>query len=205
MFDKDDTGMKNIEVFFLATSLPARLFGEFHSALYLLRREISSCLCIDPNTGKKLKTACSQELFAATMLILTGVDLLGKFLHGTDKDHVKDRFKHFITKYFSSVSQEDAIAIYQLRNALFHGFGLYSKDIKADKIYNFILQQKGTGLLHQLNKKDFKIDILTLHHQFENGIEKYYSDLKNNSNLRILFNRVFPEYGGINIWRESSK
>jgi len=204
MSNIDNTDGENIDAFFVKPSLPVKLFGEFHSSLYLLRREISSCLCIDPHTGEEFRTACSRELFAATMLILTGVDLLGKFVHGTDKKRVKDRFKDFIPKYFDYASEEDASAIFQLRNALFHGFGLFSKDRGTGKIYNFVLQRKGSELLHQINDNTYKIDILTLSHQFENAIKKYYSDLKKNTNLRILFNRVFDEYGGINVWTENT-
>lgn len=50
-----------------------------HSTLYLLRRDVSLCFGIDPNSGNKVDFVA---LFPGAMAILAGIDLLAKFVYG---------------------------------------------------------------------------------------------------------------------------
>jgi hypothetical protein len=88
--------------------------GEF-GILYLLRRDINRCLT--PGEGSWL----------GAMGIFAGIDLLAKFYKGTDKGEVGKRFRLFTRKYFDTSGNAEAVAIYQLRNAMMHSFGLYSR------------------------------------------------------------------------------
>jgi hypothetical protein len=97
-----------------------------YSVLYFLRRDIRTCMRTNPDTY--------PALFVAAMVIFAGIDLLGKFLAGDDsfeRGKSRERFENFFKEYFQTVSQDDAEIIYQLRNALMHSFGLYSRADKA--------------------------------------------------------------------------
>ena len=98
--------------------------------LYLLRRDIRECVTIE----KKI-------LWPATMAILAGIDLLGKFYAGEDGGGVGLRFRSFVDKYFQPISDDDAETIYQLRNALLHSFGLYSKSTTNTYYFSLILPE----------------------------------------------------------------
>ncbi len=112
-----------------------------HSTLYLLRRDIRKCLSIgfaDQNE--------SIARWPGAIAILAGIDLLAKFFTGQDdffqgpqKLNVSKRFTNFIENYFHLDSSDQIDAIYQLRNALIHSFGLYSQDQKTKKVYKFVL------------------------------------------------------------------
>ncbi len=131
--------MSNIDCFFRNPRLTPRR-GEQLSQLYLLRRDIDTCFGTNPNTeaiweplDKKTKEEIScRAIWPGTMAILAGIDMLGKFLAGTDKTRgadsitVGDRFKAFATRYLG-LNVPDAELIYQLRNSLLHTFGLYSE------------------------------------------------------------------------------
>jgi len=169
-----------------------------YSVLYLLRRDIKTCLGINPDTGEKI---AYQALLTGTMGILAGIDLLGKFLVGDDK-HVGDRFRKFVDSYFAIDAPDDAETIYQLRNALLHSFGLYSEKKNRHgetvKVYRFTLAKVGGVLVCQVNT-GYLIDILTLHNQFEIAIESYHADLQTCSSLQTHFAAMFSRYGHIDI------
>src|SRR5215470_14384010 len=93
----DNAIERNINLFFQDPRIEPVIPGKL-SVLYLLRRDVMHCF--DHNI----------ILFPATMTILAGIDLLAKFYAGNDKTgQVGARFKNLIKRYFSNISNDDAI------------------------------------------------------------------------------------------------
>lgn len=169
--------------------------SRYYSVLYLLRRDIKTCLGINPNTGA---ATGSRALWPGAMAILAGIDLLGKFFAGSDdtgKGKVGKRFRGFLTQYFKPISKEDAATIYQLRNSLLHSFGLYSRT--KDREYKFVLSAENQPLVQCLANDNYLIDILTLHSKFESSIEAYRAKLVSDDTLQGKFAAMFPNYGSV--------
>ena len=165
-----------------------------YSVLYLLRRDIRTCLGIDPNTGAMMGM---QALWPGAMALLAGVDLLGKFLAGTDKvGETGERFRKFLQRYFQLASEEDAEIIYQLRNALLHSFGLYSKT-RRNREYRFVLVGDKRPLVQSLEGNHYLISVFALYERFERAVGAYRADLKSDDVLRRNFSAMFPYYGSI--------
>ena len=206
--------MSNIDWFFRSPRSAPKLAEEF-SQLYLLRRDIDACFGIDPNTGipwqpidkrTGVDIYC-QAIWPGTMAILAGIDMLGKFLAGTDKTWgsdsvtVEDRFKAFATHYLG-LNGSDASLVYQLRNSLLHTFGLYSE--KRDKngnvkTYNFILTQGESRLIKHLKDDYYQVDVQRLREFFEQGVNKYHEELRDvacqdNQELNDKFNSMFSKH-----------
>ncbi|MBM4467238.1 MAG: hypothetical protein FJ014_17070 [Chloroflexi bacterium] len=189
----NDPTMTNIDLFFEDPAIyhaPPRSY----SVLYLLRRDISVCLGIDPNSGNPINF---QALLPGAMAILAGIDLLGKFLAGNDNiGEVGKRFKDFVSKYLQAVSPTDATILYQLRNSLLHSFGLYSEDRKGN-VYKFTLSATQRPLVQPLGSDNYLVDVRTLRSQFETGIANYQADLKSDLSLQTCFNAMFSKYGAV--------
>jgi hypothetical protein len=187
---EEETVLDRIGLFFEDPSVyhkPPRRYG----VLYLLRRDIRTCLDIGPDAGAR--THC-KALWPGAMAIMAGIDLLAKFLAGND-DRRKStwRFKGFIEEYFKSISPDDAETIYQLRNALLHSFGLYSE--YKDKVYKFVLTAGRGPLVQEQADDKYWIDILTLYDRFEMAIEGYHAALRGDQALQRNFDAMFPKYG----------
>ena len=125
-----------------------------YGILYLLRRDISRCLRENPTAEKKMEG--NPIIWPAAMLVMAGIDLLGKFYKGKDDTgKVGKRFINFLKNYFN-ICQEDAEIVYQLRNSLLHSFGLYStktpKKGKKSKKNSFISCAR--ALLYKVIKKN---------------------------------------------------
>jgi hypothetical protein len=166
-----------------------------YSTLHLLRRDIKTCLGINPNTDDETGY---QAIWPGTMAIMAGIDLLAKFLAGTDKGQSGPRFKKFIAEYLGPISPDEVETIYQLRNALMHSFGLYSETRKG-KVYKFVLSAKGDALVQKRAGDNHWVDILTLHRRFEAAVVAYRADLKSNHDLQVRFDKMFQKYGKVHI------
>jgi hypothetical protein len=190
------------DLFFLSPCTrvdPPNWFG----VLYLLRRDIDYCMGIDPNTGKYLSNP--QEPAAAwpgAMGIMAGVDLLAKFLAGSDKGGVGRRFCNFLDRYFDTcISSADRCVLYQLRNSLLHSFSLYSKD-RAGKEYRFFLRSAGTAAVISHNQQQperYYVDLRALHSEFEKAVAAYGAQLDSDLRLQAHFSAMFVNYGRIHI------
>ncbi len=153
--------------------------------LYLLRRDISSCLH-------------HQILWPGAMAVLAGVDLLGKFHAGHDgtaRGKIGQRFRDFLTTYFHPSSAGDEKAIWELRNALLHSFGLYSKNYQ-----HFLLQDDGQSPLIKQQDDLTVVNIRRLHSCFEAAVENYRRALKQDAQLKTNFENMFGNYGEISIF-----
>lgn len=176
-----------IDLFFRDPAVSPPQAGRF-SVLYLLRRDIKQCV----DSG--------QILWPATMAILAGIDLLGKFHAGQDGPGVGGRFRRFISDYFACLSSEDAEIIYQLRNALLHSFGLYAES--KGKKYHFTLVYQDIGKLiqtHPQHGDSYLLSITSLYRQFETAIDRYHAQLATDTELKSKFKAMFPRYGAIRV------
>ena len=174
----------NIEFFFEDPSTPPRPRPTNYGVLYLLRRDIITCF---DNSAE-----CP-----GIMALLAGIDLLGKFYTGNDdpgRGRVGERFITFL-QYFGNISEREKEVIYQLRNSLLHSFGLYSED-KNGNIYKFTLGKNFHAFIKQVGDR-YYIDVLKLREYFNLSIENYYKDLKDNIDLQLKFEKMFPRYGAI--------
>jgi hypothetical protein len=181
----------DISLFFNDPTLPPASSGKF-SVLYLLRRDINQCI------------AMKQLLWPATMAMLAGIDLLGKFYAGKDGQGVGLRFKDFVKKYFQPILLDDEETIYRLRNALLHSFGLYSKketkNTKKEYYFNLILPEVGPLVQqHPENPDMYLISIAALYDKFNAAIENYKKDVENDLALQGNFGVMYPYYGTIGI------
>ncbi|MBI4831499.1 MAG: hypothetical protein HY801_08085 [Candidatus Lindowbacteria bacterium] len=168
-----------------------------YGVLHLLRRDIYRCLGWDPSTGAKTGHV---TLWPGGMAILAGIDLLAKSYEGNDESgpgKIGQRFREFIKKYFQPISSGDAETIYQLRNSLLHSFGLYSR--AKGQEYHFALSAHGAPLVQAISDGHYQVDLLTLHAQFEDSVQRYASELNDNSALQEKFLRMFPIYGSVRI------
>ncbi len=185
--------MPNIDLFFRDPSDAPQIPGEF-STLYLLRRDIETCLGRDPTTKRSLEC---QALWPAAMAIFAGIDLLAKFYAGNDDNgKVCERFNNFINGFFD-IPENDAKVIYQLRNALIHSFGLYSKH-KTEE-FRFTLTYKKYETVVNKNPHDrYFIDIYMLSIKFDEAVIKYHKSCESPKELELQekFNKMFDNYGG---------
>ena len=152
--------------------------------LYLLRRDVNRCMEL-------------QILWPGAMGILAGVDLLGKFVAGKDTSvhgQVGKRFRNLVTRYFH-VSEVDGMALYQLRNALLHSFGLFSES--GQQSYRFRLEEGNKALITRSTNGAYLIHLGSLHTHFENAITEYRNELSGDKDLQTKFAAMYPKYGSI--------
>ena len=171
-----------------------------YSTLYLLRREIALCLGIDLKSKKPDPNQKSKAQWAGAMVILAGVDLLGKFFAGEDETRfgrIGKRFKKFLESPYFQASEYDATILYHLRNSLLHSFGLYSKDFNRGIEYNFTLTAVYKPLITILNNNKHMVDLMSLYDKFDFSVEPYLKDLNNSEPLRTNFENMFNKYGSI--------
>ena len=169
---------------------PPRLYG----TLYLLRRDISSCLGTDLVSKKPNRPPAAQ--WPGAMAILAGVDLLAKFYTGSDRGNVGTRFRGFLqSNYFNNLNNNDAYILYHLRNSLLHSFGLYS--FGRNKEYWFTLVAKYEPLIELVETDHYKIDVMALYEKFESAVELYLTDLNSDSDLQNKFFLLFHKYGSV--------
>jgi len=137
------------------------------------------------------------------MAVLAAIDLLGKFLAGTDKTPVRQRFTDFVVRYFGLSNRNEAYLIYQLRNSLLHSFGLYSEtsDKKGNvtAVYNFVLTRGPNTLIIPSGNNFYKVDVQCLRERFEKSVAEYEAELRDTSrsdhqDLNKNFNLMFPKH-----------
>jgi hypothetical protein len=195
-------------------SSPEVTFGPplWFSVLYLLRRDINSCMGIDSDSKK---CRMDRALWPGAMAIMAGIDLLAKFYAGSDDGKVGARFSKFLLGFFDLGSKDDADYIWKLRNALMHSFGLFSRDpewekkcAKGKKVveYRFALTYSQTFKLiesstveNQNIEKSICVDVKIFHDEFERAVERYRQALEQNKTLKENFQKIFKHYGQIYI------
>ena len=151
------------------------------------------CLGRDPTTNANIGF---RALWPGAMGILAGIDLLAKYLAGSDSSGgVGDRYRKYLDKYFQPLGEDDAETLYQFRNALIHSFGLFSKS--KTKTYHFGMSMNGKELIVSRSADQYTIDVFALHQRFEKSVSLFQSDLDVDNDLQKHFVQMFPKYGSI--------
>ncbi len=155
------------------------------STLHLLRRDIYTCF--GKTMGKinsKIGTEKPIAIWPGVMLIMTGIDLVSKFHSGNDTSgEMKTRFNCYVKNYIDTNSED----IYQLRNALLHGFSLYSK--YKDKEWRYVLDRHADKMIWLNSDGKIWVSADQLHKAFERSIvlfQKEYSTLNSFSSFKDL-------------------
>lgn len=167
-----------------------------YGILYLLRRDINSCL----GAEEGLTTRTSPMIqWPGAMGIFAGIDLLAKFLQGEDSGGVGRRFRCFVSRYLHLPTTAEVDAIYQLRNSMLHSFGLYSRH-RDGTVYRFTLTSCGDRpLVRHTPPEHYLVDIISLRGDFEAAVAEYRQDLQGDPALQQNFMSMFPNYGAIRI------
>ena len=191
-------GRETIDHFFKPPNIVPKAAGMF-SVLYLLRRDIFICFSVHPDDNRSLSHGAQ---WPGTMAVLAGIDLLGKFYAGLDDisgpSGSGPRFKLFIKDNFEGVSEDDDEIIYQLRNALLHSFGLYSKN-RANNIYKFALHTSGEKLIVRHPDNLYQVNVALLWNKFEKAVKTYYEKLIISEELKNKFEGMLPNYGWVSM------
>jgi hypothetical protein len=183
-----------LEALFFENPLVHRAPPGRYGILFLLRRDINSCLGAE--AGLQNRTP-RQIQWPGAMGVFAGIDLLAKFLAGADWSGVGCRFREFVTRYFH-LPAADVDAIYQLRNSMLHSFGLYSRG--NGTVYRFTLVSRGARpLVRHTSPEHYLVDVISLHEDFERAVEEYRRDLQCDPALQQKFLAMFPNYGAIHI------
>jgi hypothetical protein len=170
-----------IEMFFRDPNEEPETSGEF-GTLYLLRRDINQCFN-------------NSIIWPATMCILAGFDLLGKFYAGNDRSGcVGERFRNFVNNFvLENQDQTESKVLYYLRNSMLHSFGLYANR------HHIVLDQNETAFISK-NEDTYTISTFFLRRMFESGIEKFRRALAPGNDEAIArFDSMFGRYGSIRI------
>jgi hypothetical protein len=135
------------------------------------------------------------------MGMFAGIDLMAKFFAGSDTGSVGPRFRTFMGQFFTGLSPADAETIYQLRNAIMHSFGFYSRDKKTGREYRFQLfdGRKSGPLVHHLKAEYYRVDVIAFHDAFERAVNKFATAIDGDSALQSKFTAMFLNYGWMQI------
>lgn len=171
---------KQINDFFQDPSLQA---PNEKSNLYFLRKDIDICIK-------------NGALWAATEVIMTGIDLLGQLFTGeTGHNQTRSRFEKFYKAYILN-DDDEWKACYLLRNALIHNYYLSETD-NDSTVYIFRLgYEKDETFIQPLdNRKTYYVNIFNLQNKFNGAIKSYRDDVlkKERVDLQDIFSRVYEE------------
>ena len=170
---------------------------EGKSFLYMIRKDANVCLNV---------TETNQEIaiWAATTVIFAGIDLLGQFYTGKQEDQVGYRFKTFCEDFITNGDVDQAEAIYMLRNAFVHRYGLFSKTRNGNIKYEFTVTYKEVGLplvtktFDDGQTKKYTVELFVLHKKFEEAVMDYKKRVCANKNNELnTFMNVYQSYGKI--------
>lgn len=193
----------DIDFFFTLPTVPPEqaIKDNKQSVLYLLRREIQDCFIgtvIDEAQVTSQLYEKRRRLFATTVMIFAGIDLLGKFVAGTNckgkaNGDVTSRFTGF-AKDFMGLSADQASAVYKFRNAMLHSFGLFDDREQKTLSFQALPEKIKIGVISQTSD-GWLLHLPDLFDAFVQGVEKYRYKLDSDSALKQNFGQAFPFYG----------
>jgi len=201
----DENLKLNIDFFFTPPTTPPFKRPHIYSQLYLLRRDVFTCLGIDPTTQIKYSTLkdCPnfQARWSGIMTIMTGFDLLGQYYKGDDNYTCSGRRTKNFLKKFTDLNPQHRHILLQLRNALIHTFGLYAHDSRNQEyFFNLVTNKDYQFCVEELERnRVYKIGDIQLHNEFESSVKKYHEELLNNSILQNNFETMFCKHIPIQI------
>jgi hypothetical protein len=194
------------------------IFDPWAGTLYLLLREIQDCHVRDIVAPTiELVTREPHALFATTGLVMTGINLLGKFvvlgplgappkLKGEATTALEMRA--FVTRYMTTRSGKrwediDAETLFRIRNPLAHSFGLHDADPNRPKLLLSLECSTGTAITRgNLGNGSpyWCLCIRELLLAFIEGVERLRDDVISNRPLwERSFSGAFESYGFISV------
>ncbi len=190
-------------VFFFAPPLRMQTGGSL-STLHLLRREAQDCLIGNVIEEDLVVAEANKEhhrLFATTMVLMAGIDLLAKFFAGSDRQgKVGERVKAFSKRYvFENLPSADEFAevLYVgCRNPMLHSFTLHNKEYRITLTTGFT-----HGVVRRVREQPdlFVISIEGLFLAFVQACRSYEAALRASRDLQAKFTAMFPAYGSIGV------
>lgn len=171
------------------------------SVLYLSRREVQETLADIKSivSESELLKYDRRRLFASSMLMLAGIDLLAKFADGSDSTGPGDigcRFRAFVEKYMK-LPADQAKVLWRVRNSLPHSFGLYDRD-KGKKIAltggKAGIPTEPSAIVTQL-PTEYQVSVEYLYLGYVQAIQGYNSAIPGTAKLEGNFARLFGHYG----------
>jgi hypothetical protein len=194
--------------FFFAPPVPMQADG-IVSTLHLVRRESQDCFLGDVITEDRVPydSRPRRRLFATTMVVMAGIDLLAKFYAGSDDNgKVGDRIRTFASAFlFAGNPRADEFAdvLYiGCRNPLLHSFTLHQK-----KYLIALVDRQGIGVIWRTRgtPEVYMIDVEGVFVGFLKAVAAYEAVLRNDPTLQKNFEKMFQSYGTLRMARGESK
>ena len=187
--------------FFFAPPLPMQT-GSPQSTLHLLRRELQDCLIGDLMPEDEVRRDPRRHrLFATTMVLMSGADLLAKLLAGSDVVAASGaRLKTFIAEYMLAGSPKAAayaeVLYLGCRNPVLHSFSLHNTRYVMALVCGY-----PKGVVWRVREADtfFEVDVVGLYEAFIAAVGRYEAAVRADSTLQRNFMAMFPNYGGIDV------
>lgn len=182
--------------FFFAPPLPMQT-GASLSPLHLLRREAQDCLIGDVIPEHDvISDPRRHRLFATTMVMMAGIDLLAKFYAGSDQSgQVGKRFEAFARDFIVNGDRDLAKALYEgCRNPLLHSFTLHSATARVAIAREV---DSSHGAVWRLDATTFVVSVEGLYRAFVGAVNAYQTELAGRADLQANFVAMFPSYGTI--------
>lgn len=189
--------------FFFAPPLPEQV-GDNVSPLHLVRREMQDCLIGGVISEDQVISSHMKRhrLFATTMVIMAGIDLLAKFYAGSDANNeagkrIIDFVSEFMFKGHPSTKDCAEALYYGCRNPLLHSFTLHSGKKYSVALTSFM----NHGIVGYVDGVPglYLISVEGLFLGFVKAIQKYESSLRGSADLQSNFGSMFNSYGSIGI------
>lgn len=176
------------------------------STLYLVRQESQDCFVgrtlARADLALKLPRRRYRRLFATSMVLFAGLDLLAKFYEGDDdRRRIGHRFHTFVRDEMK-LTVAEATALWSVRNTIMHSFGLWdtnanqrvavASSCRAPRRVDFAPVQSGG--------QRWMLCIEHLYRAFCSALDTYRTDLDANEDaLLSKFAKMFPTYGWMEI------
>lgn len=196
--------MNDVDFFFTPPTVEPTLHrraNHAYSVLYLLRREIQDCLLGTVMEEAKVRhyPGAKHRVLATTLLLLSGLDLLGQFL--SPRASVKQRFQHFTAGYLYPHETEAAQALYAVRNTLLRSFGLHDATLHLSLVLEQTPARAVQAAAVTTKGEHAVINVLQLFDDVTRATSRYYRDLRTPGEVhdeqRQHFARMFQKAGTI--------
>jgi hypothetical protein len=176
------------------------------STLYLVLRESQDCFVgktlARADLALKLPRSRYRRLFATSMVLFAGLDLLAKFYEGDDdRRRVGHRFHMFVQDEMKLTAAE-ATALWSVRNTIMHSFGLWDTNAnqRVAVASTCSVPRRVDVAPVQSGGDCWTLCIEHLYRAFCSALGTYRIDLDANENaLLSKFAKMFPNYGWMEV------
>lgn len=156
--------------------------------------------------GVELLLKNKKGLLLATMGMMSGIELAGKFFTGKDGGGTSSlNFRDYAVQFMGGLEKENVEALYQLRCSMTHSFGLRSEP--KNEVFKFCLSEGPGGELIQRENDTYFISADTLWILFHDSLSAFKHSIlaelfgqTPSSGLVENFVKMFGVYGKTNVW-----